>query len=178
MQAFTPLEASRELGWTVPLTADSPARGPVVEVGGPFDLPGDSGTKTAMARALSRILLARGGAVVLFTGWGVWPSSEHRDLFYGYMRSLGETRCLADAPVYLFSPGDESELISTLALGFYFLWDFTAGNVDGRLLVVSSHDEWLEFRSAERGNLAGVIAWADSFGLDPLGTAERAGREP
>ena len=69
-------------------------------------IPKDSGAKVALSRCLMSLFLKRGGALVWITETGVWPSSEHEDLFLGYRRSLQEHRPIHEAPVHIVAAHD------------------------------------------------------------------------
>src|SRR5690348_3545097 len=85
-------------------------------VGGVYSIPRDSGAKTALSRLLAYLLLRTSNVCVYVSGWGVWPSSENLELFYGYRRSKGETRHLMEAAAHIFEIGDHDELVSILCM--------------------------------------------------------------
>lgn len=135
------------------------------QVGEAYSIPLDSGRKTALARVLSNLLL-RGSAVLLYvSGWGVWPSSENLDLFYGYRRSVGEGRTLAEAPVHLFERIDVDTFVSVLSMVFFFLWDAWVSDIEGKTLVRVSHDEWLEVFTGDDASNTEFAAELERFGL-------------
>ncbi len=115
-------------------------------VGGAYSIPSDSGAKTALSRLFDYLLLRSSSVCVYVSGWSVWPSCENLDLFYGYRRSLGETRYLIEAPVHIFESTEHDALVSILCMVFYFVWDAWVFDVEGKALVRISHDEWLEIR--------------------------------
>ncbi len=117
---------------------------------GTFEIPKDSGAKVALARRIANMLLERGPVLLWITGWGVWPSSEHFDLFDRYRLSFGESRSLREAPVHFLDAGDNVTLISLLCIGFFFVWDFEILSLDREVDIVASHDEWLEARISQR----------------------------
>ncbi len=125
---------------------------------GPFATPPDSGVKTDLSRDLVRLLLGEERVSLYISGWSIWPSAEHLDLFYGYRRSLGETRLLIEAPVHVFEPSEQDQLVSVLCLVFYFVWDAWAFDLRGRALLRISHDEWFEARSDDDALLRRIAA--------------------
>ena len=116
------------------------------QVGGAYSIPRDSGAKTALSRVLDYLVLRNSSVCVYVSGWSVWPSSENLDLFYGYGRSLGETRYLMEAPAHIFESTEHDALASILCMVFYFVWDAWVFDVEGKVLVRISHDEWPEVR--------------------------------
>jgi hypothetical protein len=114
-----------------------------------YFLPKDSGAKVGLARVVSNILLERGPFVFWVTGTGIWPSSEHLDLFDRYRRSFDEYRSLRDAPVHLLEAGDGDVAVSLFCLGLFFVWDFEIAARDRSIAITVSHDEWMEIRRAK-----------------------------
>ena len=107
--------------------------------------------------------MLRGSLVCLYvTGWGV--ATEHLDLFDGYRRSLGEKRPLIEAPVHLFERTDEDPFISVLCMVFFFSWDASVFDIDGRLLLQTSHDGWLEIRTSDGALVKDVAVELENYG--------------
>ncbi len=124
-----------------------------------FFLPKDSGRKVALSRIIADALLRRGPIVLWITATGIWPSSQHMNLFYGYRLSHGEARSISEAPVHLFeSQKDVDAFISILYLGLAFVWDIEIVSLDRSVAMTISHDEWLEYRFA-----AGQEAFISEF---------------
>ena len=117
-----------------------------------------------MARELASLLL-RDSLFLYISGWMVWPSAEHFDLFDGYRRSLGENRQLSESPVHVFSPGEEAIFTSFLAMSLYFVWDVHIFDPRGSMLVTFSHDEWMEFRLEDATLVRRIVDWASAFEL-------------
>ena len=113
-------------------------------VGGTFTIPPDSGRKTALSRLFANLLLKKSSVCLYVDEWGVWPSCEHLDLFYGYRRSLGETRPLIEAPFHVFERTEYDALISMMSMVLYFVWGAWIFDIEGKTLIRISHDEWLE----------------------------------
>jgi hypothetical protein len=114
-----------------------------------YFLPKDSGAKVWLARVLADAFLDRGPTLLWITETGIWPTSEHMDLFVKYRLSYGERRTLADAPVHVFEAQDDRDaFISILCLGLFFIWGFEVVSRDRSLAVTVSHDEWIEYRFA------------------------------
>ena len=135
---------------------------------GPYAIPPDSGAKTSMARELASLLLPDSELFLYISGWMVWPSSEHFDLFDGYRRSLGEKRQLKEAQVHLFSSGEEASFTSILAMSLYFVWDVQIFDARGSMLITFSHDEWMEFRLPDVTMVRRIAEWAVGSELRPL----------
>ncbi len=135
---------------------------------GPYLIPPDSGAKTSIARQLANALLPHSDTFLYIRGWMVWPSAEHFDLFDGYRRSLGEKRELGEAPVHLFTTGEESTFTSILAMSLYFVWDVEIFDDRGSVLVTFSHDEWMEMRLQDLAVRQRLEEWAAWFELERL----------
>src|SRR6266852_3967206 len=71
-----------------------------------YHLPGDTGKKTVLARALASLLIGTQESALWITDWGAFQSCQNVELFYGYRRSFGENRLLIDAPFHVFSESD------------------------------------------------------------------------
>jgi hypothetical protein len=137
-------------------------------VNGTYSTPRDCGRKTALSRLFAYMLGRSTDVCVYISGWGVWGSIENLDLFYGYRRSFGETRTLMEAPVHLFDPSEQDAFVSVLSMVFYFLWDAWIFDVEGKVVVRISHDEWLEvFTGNDELNKEFVIK-LEEYGLRTL----------
>src|SRR5574341_2187382 len=66
----------------------------------------DSGRKTALSRAIVSLFDTDDGALLWINEFGIWPSSEDRNLFEGFRRSLGERSSLHQKPGHIFSSSD------------------------------------------------------------------------
>jgi len=108
----------------------------------------DSGAKVGLARMLANTFLERRSAVLWITETGIWPSTEHMDLFLRYRASYGETRTVKEAPVHIFEQDDGDAMISIVAIALFFAWGFDLISRDRSLAMTVSHDEWLEYRFA------------------------------
>ncbi len=137
-------------------------------VGGTYSIPPDSGAKTALSRLFAYLLLRNSSVCVYVSGWSVWPSSENLDLFYGYRRSIGETRHLIEAPVHIFESSEHDALVSILCMVFYFVWDGWVFDVEGKALVRISHDEWLEVRVSDDEAIREFATELEKYGMPLL----------
>jgi hypothetical protein len=114
-------------------------------VRGAYSSPLESGVQIALARLFAYWLFDDAPVCLYIVGWGV--ATEHQDLFYGYRRSLGETRSLSEAPIHIFGEGDENTFISLMSLVLFFSWDAWIFNNAKEILIRTSHDGWLEIRA-------------------------------
>lgn len=137
-------------------------------VGDIYSIPPDSGRKTALSRLFAYLLLRTSHVCIYVPGWGVWGSSEHLDLFYGYRRSFGESRTLMEAPVHVFQRGEEDTFISILSMALYFVWDAWIFDSGGKAVVRISHDEWLEVRTDDVKARKEFAAELKKYGIPPL----------
>jgi hypothetical protein len=137
-------------------------------VGDAYSIPADSGRKTALSRLFAYLLFRNSSICVYVSGWGVWGSAENLDLFYGYRRSCGENRTLMEAPVHLFERSEEDAFVSILCMVFYFVWDAWVFDIEGKVLVRVSHDEWLEARTDDDGVRKEFAAELEKYGMPLL----------
>ena len=141
--------------------------------GAGYTIPPHSRTQTALAKFLAYLLessrqtagspgipLERSGVYLYLSRWGLRPSSEQLDLFYGYRRSVGETRPLSEAPVHFVGANARHELESMLCLVFFFGWEAWLFDESCTMLVRITHDGMLQVRAAGETNLS-------AFGADP-----------
>lgn len=133
-----------------------------------YRLPGDAGRKTALASRLAGLAASeRHHSLLWITGYGVWPSSEHRPLFDRFRQGLGESRDLAAAPGQLAGPADREDLTSLLALSLYFCWDASLYIAAGRALIALTHDEMLDVAARDVATLVEIEEELRSLGLSP-----------
>lgn len=85
------------------------------------------------------------------TGWMVWPSCEHFDLFDRYRQSLGETRPLWEAPVHVFNDSEKAVFGSILCMVLYFSWDAEIWCPTAGIYLSIDHDDSLTLRCADSG---------------------------
>ena len=130
-------------------------------VEGTYSAPVSSGVQIALSKLFAYLLLRNSPVCLYVTGWGV--ATEHLDLFYGYRRSLGETRSLIEAPVHLFDGTDEGAFISVLCMAFFFSWDVSGFDLAGRSLLQTSHDGWLEVRGSDEEFIKDVAVELESY---------------
>jgi hypothetical protein len=114
-----------------------------------YFLPKDSGAKVCLARIIANTFLDVGPTVLWINETGIWPNSEHLDLFSRYRLSYGEGRSVSDAPVHIFdSVEDRDTFISILCLSLFFIWGTEITDLNRTRALTISHDEWLEYRYA------------------------------
>ena|ERR1022692_387474 len=130
-----------------------------------FEVPPDSGRKIALARLISNLAPTGTDVLLWVTGWGVWPSCENWDLFYGYRRSLGETRRLIDAPLHVVGAEDRNSLVSLVSLVLLFGWDAQVVSRRRDFMLTISHDEWLEVRTTCQPEASEAVRELEAFGL-------------
>lgn len=107
-----------------------------------YHLPVDTGHKTRLARVITENINNNG--FLWITDWGAWPSCNNMDLWDGYRRSLGETRCLIDSPFHLFSPNDLRIVRTLLGMSLYFFWDAILSESPYDFIINTSNDEFID----------------------------------
>lgn len=117
-----------------------------------YIIPKDSGRKTALSREIIHVLKESGIDKGCFeiNDFGVWPSSENQDIFYGYRLSLGEKRSILEAPYHLFTTSDYVQLESLFAISLYFFWDTLIVDEINTLLIETSNDEVISVYTVDK----------------------------
>jgi hypothetical protein len=112
----------------------------------------DVGRRCAFANLLTEQLITdtTSMACLDITDWAVWPSAQNMDLFYAYLRSLGEPRLLHQAHFYVFKAREANELRNVLHLGLISLFNVAGASTTTDFKFFASHDEWIQ------------VAWYDS----------------
>ena len=85
-------------------------------------IPPDSGRKTALSRALISFFDSDEEALLWINEYGIWPSSEDRNLFNVFCHGLGENSPLHKKPGYIFSNNDLVNIGSIVSMILYFVW--------------------------------------------------------
>jgi len=163
MQIYSVNDARQGLDFlTLDIGMDSPGSLEVPT----YRIPLDSGAKVALARRIAGALLNCGSALLWITGWGIWPSSEHLDLFDRYRLSFGETRSLGEAPIHLLEKSEEEILVSLISIGLFFIWDMELFDLERKLVVRVSHDGWIESKMSS-GEEELCVSLRDDLMLEP-----------
>jgi len=106
-----------------------------------FEIPADTGRRVHLVAADLHPYIGQAEALVWYTEWGVWPSSERPHIFARFRASYGEKRPLIEVPAHVFGRDEQEDLLSFVTLGVLFLWDVYV--VMPQLVSVHySHDEW------------------------------------
>ncbi len=108
-----------------------------------YAIPPDSGKKAILAKTISEFFIQESESLLWIDEYGIWPSSEDRNLFDGFRKSLGETKHLQDTPGHIFTRQDLTSIASLLSLVLYFCWGAIIVSKDKNILVRISHDEVL-----------------------------------
>jgi hypothetical protein len=130
-------------------------------VEGAYSAPVKSGSQIALSKLFAYLMLRDSPVCLYVTGWGV--ATEHLDLFYGYRHSRGEKRPPIEAPVHLFDGANEDAFISVLCMVFFFSWDASAFDLAGRSMLQTSHDGWLEVRTADDALAKDIAVELESY---------------
>jgi hypothetical protein len=139
---------------------------------GPYASPTNSGTQMSLARVFTSLLLETSPVYLHVTCWSTGLSTEVLDLFYRYRSSFGETRFLIEAPVHVFGGADHDALLSVLSMVFFFFWDASVFDAEGRWLLQTSHDGWLEIRARDESDVQRVITALDHYPIPTLSEAK------
>ena len=131
-------------------------------------VPHDSGRKTALARMIANIVSeSKVEGVLWISNFSPWESSENRELFYGYRRSLGESRSLHEVPYHQFGIDDYVALECLLDLVLYFVWDAILIDARNKVAFQFSHDEWFAAATYVSQSLDALRRRFEEFQLEP-----------
>ncbi len=119
-------------------------------------IPADSGRKTAISRAMVLLFDATDEALLWINEFGIWPSSEDRNLFEGFRRSLGEHSPLHEKPGHIFSSRDLSNVGSLVAMMLYFVWGGILYSPVRGLAIKISHDEYITVFARNKEDAPGI----------------------
>lgn len=117
-------------------------------------IPVDAGKKTSLASLLANFIKKESEGMLWISAYGIWPSSQNLDLFYGYRKSINELRPIHEAPCHLFGKNDTSTFESLLGLTLYFYWDVLVVEGSGDVVIKLSHDEVMTIFSRDDDRLA------------------------
>ena len=132
-----------------------------------YSLPSDTGRKTYLANCISRLVTPQPEGLLWMTSWNVWPSAENMNLFYGYRRSLSESRPLIEVPGHIFQSSELEQVECLLDLALYFMWD--AWIIEGKngVVIKISHDEDLFVYASQKSALSPFESMFQKLELQP-----------
>lgn len=133
---------------------------------GAYSTPLQSGVQIVLSKIFADLMLRDVPVCLYITLWGI--SVEHLDLFYGYRRSVGETRRLIEASFHVFEKTDEEAFISVLCMVLFFFWDASVFDIDGKFLLQTSHDGWLEIRTNDQALISDLAVEMAAMKIRPL----------
>jgi len=119
-------------------------------------IPADSGRKTALSRVLVSFFDTDDEALLWINEFGIWESSEDRNLFAGFRRSLGEQSPLHEKPGHLFSSNDLKDVGSLIAMTLYFVWGAILYSPAKSLAIKISHDEFITILVRDKKDVSSV----------------------
>lgn len=136
-----------------------------------YQLPIDTGKKTALARAMSHCIDTSQLGLFWITTWGIFPSSQNMALFDGYRKSLGENRPIHAAPGHVFGESDLQQLECLLGLALYFYWDASLFDGAGTIVLRASHDEFISIHARDEARLSLFQSNLESLNLKRMNKA-------
>lgn len=122
-----------------------------------YRVPIDTGKKTALAKQLVSHFVDEKEGLLWIKDWAAWPNSANMNLFYGYRKSLSESRQLMEAPFHVFSSQDAQSLESLLDLTLYFYWDAILLGSSQDIVLTVSNDEIIEVYARRSEVFDGMI---------------------
>jgi len=153
-------------GWRGPASDSLPYEFPE---GLHYYLPKDAGAKTLLARSLAGFFADQMDGALWITDWGAFGNLQNQDLFYGYRRSLGETRLLIDAPFHVWSKSEVASIESILGLTLYFFWDALLFKGDRQFVLRTSNDEFFDIyarTAAKRDDVRNTLSFLGLSGRE------------
>jgi len=119
-------------------------------------IPVDSGRKTAISRAIVSVFDTDSEALLWINEFGIWESSEDRNLFDGFRRSLGEHSHLYEKPGHVFSSSDLTGVGSLVAMTLYFVWGAVLYSPTRSVAIRISHDEYVSVFARNREEVSEI----------------------
>jgi hypothetical protein len=110
----------------------------------------DSGRKTALSKLITSFFDTDDEALLWINEFGIWPSSEDRNLFAGFRRSLGENSPLHEKPGHIFRSSELKDVSSLLAMVLYFVWGAILYSPAKGLIIEISHDEVINIHARNK----------------------------
>jgi hypothetical protein len=120
-------------------------------------IPPDSGRKTALSKLIASFFDTDDEALLWINEFGIWESSEDRNLFDRFRRSLGEDSPLHEKPGHIFRSSELSDVSSLLAMVLYFIWGAVLYSPAKGLLVKISHDEFITMHARKKEDTSTIV---------------------
>ena len=124
-----------------------------------YTVPKDTGRKTSLGKSLRNFLETHSSdVVILFSGWGTWPSCENMVIYDRIASSKCDSRKLYEAPYHrLTFPDDAATTECLIDVILYFYWDATLLDVSNQFAIEFTNDEKLFVYTEEsRKSIEGV----------------------
>jgi hypothetical protein len=128
-----------------------------------FSIPADSGRKTALSRQIVSLFSADEEALLWINEFGIWPSSEDRNLFKHFRESLGEASSLQNKPAHIFRRSELDDVASLLGMVLFFFWGAVMYSPARGLLVEISHDEYVVIHARNLDDTSDVVEALEPF---------------
>lgn len=105
-------------------------------------IPAESSRKLALARDIAGELIEGGETLVSVHDPSVWGPDESRFVFQSFLQGITQHK-VSGGEVWNLLVGDVETLYGLVGLPLLFSWEFVAVPADGRVKVMSDHDDYL-----------------------------------
>jgi hypothetical protein len=114
-----------------------------------FSIEGLPNARIALARMLVSWFGEFRDCEFWISEFGIWPSSEDRNLYRRLRSSHGDSRELYEAPAHLFEFSEKPDLETYLGVAMLFGWGGHVVPDPLRVYLYLSHDGWLHVAARE-----------------------------
>jgi hypothetical protein len=129
-----------------------------------FSIEGLPNARIALARMLVSWFGEFRDCEFWISEFGIWPSSEDRNLYRRLRSSHGDSRELYEAPAHLFEFSEKPDLETYLGVAMLFGWGGHVVPDPLRVYLYLSHDGWLHV--AAREGLGKIRSDLDEFEIE------------
>jgi hypothetical protein len=124
-----------------------------------FEYPKEAYRFFPIACAIAHSITYRQPTLLWVTEWGIWPSSENWQLYYKLRQTHGDFQLLPDAPGHLFLEHESEDLSTFLQVAMLSGWGGYILTEANYVNAFFSHDEYIDFFTANPENLSEVRAY-------------------
>lgn len=131
-----------------------------------YQLPKDSGHKTALARLIVHGFYEDQAVIFLVEETGIWSSCENEFLFVKFRSTCAPEKGVDDYPFHLARCEETDYVEGLLALSLYFIWGVCILDEEAKLLLRTSHDEYMTVTAKDAEIFDRVTVALTDFGLE------------
>lgn len=111
--------------------------------------PSDSGRKVALARCVCALICSERGLLVYLLNLHIFPSCGHIPLLERFREAHGDSRPVDEYPGHVIASQESGDAMSLMVMSLMFFWDALVVSGTGGSVLYFSHDDYLDFLSAD-----------------------------